>query len=98
MSDPVSTSDADDLKALYHDLARQRAREAKDELSQVSTDRALAQSARALEDAAGSLGFLAELLDGQDACRNLRAMAAGITGAAADCEFAADVSRQAARG
>jgi hypothetical protein len=97
MRDHPPAANARDLKALYFDLAQRHADEARDALVKASTERAFAQSARALEDAAGSLRYLAELLDGQDACRNLRAMAAGITGAAADCEFAADVARQDAR-
>jgi hypothetical protein len=86
------------LQELYFELAEMRAAEARRELEHAPTDRAFAQSARALEDAAGALGHLASLLDGGASGSRCRDLAMGVIGAAADCELAADVARQAARG
>lgn len=84
------------LEGLYRELAAHRAREMRSSLAEErDPERRFAQSAAALEDAAGVLHHLAASYTrpGGAASRELDAHAAGLEATAARFELAADITR-----
>ena len=84
------------LEDLYRELAADRARDARTALAgEQDRSRLFAQSAAALEEAAGVLHHAATVCSrgGMNACRSLDEHAVGLEAAAARFELAADITR-----
>jgi hypothetical protein len=94
----TGTSGPDGVEELYRQLATHRAEQAHTALSGLATqpDRLFAQSAGALEDAAGVLRHAAATYVQPDssAAREMEAHAAGLVSVASRFEAAADLARQ----
>jgi hypothetical protein len=94
----TGTGGADGVEELYRQLATHRAEQAHAALGALlgEPDRLFAQSANALEDAAGVLRHAAATYVAADspAAREMEAHAAGLVNVASRFEAAADLARQ----